>query len=286
MSDSLYEAQMLAAKYKAERDQARQEADRMRPAYEWVSKNGGIDSVENDLDEYMRIAIRVTLMLFKDCCPTRIADIEEITGELEKRLMPPGMEWLLEVWPKWSNGDYCKFGDLWVAPTYGDNEPRPLSKMSIYAPDQLREWGQDEGDNFGYEWDFMRPADTKYRPDKIERTDPIGADGLPIKKGDTVWHEDGTELKVMGFDHEEDGEMLVNVRYVSGPTNWSMVRSLSITHTKPEPPDSWERLESDMADDMAQQQCGPVSPEVSTAHAAEFVRRAKALAERGGDEPL
>lgn len=32
--------------------------------------------------------------------------MDKNTGQL-----PEGVEWLLEVWPKWSNGEYCRFGD-------------------------------------------------------------------------------------------------------------------------------------------------------------------------------
>lgn len=71
-------------------------------------------------------------------------------------------------------------------------------------------------------------------------------DGKLIKVGETVWHEDGTELRVLGFGDEEDGETIVSVEYVSGPTIWGEVRSLSLTHTKPEPPDSLERIADDI----------------------------------------
>lgn len=104
---------------------------------------------------------------------------------IRKRLMPEGMEWLLDVWPKWSNGDYCKFGDLWVAPEYGNDEPETLRKLSIYTPEQLKEWGQDKGDCFGYEWDFRRPSDPSYRPKKVKPEPPDSWERLEedAKKG-------------------------------------------------------------------------------------------------------
>lgn len=122
----------------------------------------------------------------------RYDEIRRLKEEIEAmrpRLMPEGMEWLLEVWPKWSNGEYCKFGDWWTADKYGYYEPRQLRRLAFFTPEQLREWGQDEGDNFGYEWDFMRPSDTTYRPDKSEPPAPkvLDADGVEIHEGDTVW---------------------------------------------------------------------------------------------------
>lgn len=40
-----YEDQLSAARFKAERDVAIQELDRMRPAFEWVEGHGGIEAL-------------------------------------------------------------------------------------------------------------------------------------------------------------------------------------------------------------------------------------------------
>ena len=132
----------------------------------------------------------------------RYDEIRRLKEEIEAmrpRLMPEGMEWLLEAWPKWSNGEYCKLGDWWTADKYGDYEPRQLRRLVFYTPEQLREWEQDEGDNFGYEWDFMRPSDTTYRPDKAEPPAPkvLDADGKEIReKRDAWWICEGDERGV------------------------------------------------------------------------------------------
>ena len=142
---------------------------------------------------------------FRSCAAmsdARYTEIQELRAEMEAmrpRLMPEGMEWLLEVWPKWSNGEYCKFGDWWTADKYGDYEPKQLRRLVFYTPEQLREWEQDEGDNFGYEWDFMRPSDTTYRPDKAEPPAPkvLDADGVEIlEKCDVWWICEGDERGV------------------------------------------------------------------------------------------
>lgn len=139
-----------------------------------------------------------------------IAWVREHGGldEVEKRLMPEGMEWLLEVWPKWSNGEYCKFGDWWKSDKYGEPEPQQFRKLSIYTPDQLREWGQDDGESYGYEWDFVRPSDPKYRPDKAEPPAPkvLDADGVEIRVGDTVCGtRDMEPMRVVDTDSRECG---------------------------------------------------------------------------------
>lgn len=120
-----------------------------------------------------------------------IAWVREHGGlaEVEKRLMPEGVEWLLEVWPRWSNGEYCKFGDWWMSDKYGDSEPMQFRRLSIYTPEQLDEWGQGDGESYGYEWGFVRPSDPKYRPDKVEPPAPkvLDADGVEISVGDVLY---------------------------------------------------------------------------------------------------
>ena len=125
-----------------------------------------------------------------------LAWVEESGGldAVRERLMPEGMEWLLEVWPKWSNGEYCKFGDWWVSDNYGVPKPKRFRRLSIYTPEQLDEWGQGDGESYDYEWDFLRPADPKYRPDKVEPPAPkvLDADGVEIHRTDRVWLLDGS----------------------------------------------------------------------------------------------
>lgn len=79
----------------------------------------------------------------------------------------PDVDWLLDVWPRWDDGSMCKFDDEWVAPRYGDREPRRLRRLCIYSPELLDEWGQGDGRSHGYEWDFMRPSDLGYRPHRV-----------------------------------------------------------------------------------------------------------------------
>lgn len=278
---------------------------------------------------------------------------EDLLDALDRRLMPEGMEWLLEVWPKWSNGEYCKFGDWWTADKYGDYEPRQLRRLAFYTPEQLREWGQDEGDNFGYEWDFMRPSDTTYRPDKAEPPAPkvLDADGAEIREGDTVWTlRDARELEVTGLYPEQDScpvkvkehkngayifsgvepsdlthqrpvldadgvpirvgdtvyftdgrrqecNTVVHAKYdykdepyvqlgrlneVGYPTytNCSCIDPSQLTHAKPEPPDSWERLEEDAGKNPFDycKDVGNTCENSEAYKAHDLVRRARALA--------
>ena len=245
-----------------------------REAIAWVRAYGGIEKVKQDAlcwNTAEHIA-PTTLDWLARVCPVAGIEkcgygvsLEKLEDVINRRLMPEGMEWLLEVWPKWSNGEYCKFGGWWVAPTYGENEPKPLRTLSIYAPDQLREWGQDEGDNFGYQWDFMRPSDTGYRPDKVEPA-PVGADGVPITNDESVYEigGDGTRLTVVRTPKNGEYQAIV-VKSPDG--NKTTLDPLRLTHTKPEPPDSWDSVWMDVSN-------GCETPQG-------MERRCKVLAERG-----
>ena len=157
--------------------------------------------VEHDEGEVMTVS---AYDLLSDDDRDALAWVREHGGlaEVEKRLMPDGVEWLLEVWPRWSNGEYCKFGDWWMSDKYGDSEPKQFLRLSIYTPEQLDEWGQGDWESYGYEWGFVRPSDPKYRPDKVEPPAPkvLDADGVEIRVGDTVWRVgNGVEFTVIGL---------------------------------------------------------------------------------------
>ena len=169
----------------------------------WMDEHGGLGQVKMDCamgDGFADLADRVAAKLGVDVEGLDAQDSEPVIMDaIDRRLVPDGMEWLLEVWPRWSNGEYCKFGDWWMSEKYGERKPQQLRKLAIYSPEQLREWGQDDGDHFGYEWDYMRPSDTTYRPDKVEPPAPkvLDADGEEIRKGDTLYRKsDGKAVKV------------------------------------------------------------------------------------------
>ena len=214
-----------------------------------------------------------------------LAWVEESGGldAVRERLMPEGMEWLLEVWPKWSNGEYCKFGDWWVSNNYGVPKPKRFRRLSIYTPEQLDEWGQGDGESYDYEWDFLRPADPKYRPDKVEPPAPkvLDADGMPLRKGDKPYRVDnGKQVEVRRVEPSY-GEECVFVG-IDGTALGYWLRPDQLTHTKPEI-DTWERIEEDAgctATKYNERRGTGFTTKQQVAR--DLVRRAKALAERGG----
>ena len=99
----------------------------------------------------------------------------------------------------------------------------------------------------------------------------LDADGVPIKVGDTVY-EVGENYPPFIVDRlpEPGAYRSVKVTYPSGA--FTFLDPERLTHTEPEPPDSWERLEEDAAN-LDEMPCDY--------SAKDLVRRARALAERG-----
>ena len=377
-----------------------------RDAIAWVREHGGIESVKAQRRESMpRAAYERKKAGFLDHiaeCETalgrrreiiselnhRASDLTRENAELRKRAMPDGMEWLLEAWPMFEDGepvrfldDFERYGDengVSIVTMYQDgsfalncrayskgervNHPapkvldadgveirvgdtvwstrEPKSGTVVYAyppgddgqpsvkvgafwhhaselthrapvlagdgkPLREGETVYDIEDAKGYPHTVASielgglghvnttceeptPASVSIHPSRLTHERPVlDADGVPIKVGETVWHEDGTELRVLGFKHEEDGERIVSVKFMDGPTNWSEVRSLSLTHERP---DSWERLEEDAEGirrdiamylgDWSQSDFEEPGDSVQS-RVIDLVRRAKALAERG-----
>ena len=338
--------------YSIMRGRVAEECDKIDSAFEELEK----EKLDADI-EYEQLKKVCAQIIGQEECEgltsEEMADLATI--ELEKRLMPDGYEWLLEVWPKWSNGEYCKFGDWWTAERYGEYNPKQFRRLVIYTPEQLSEWGQGDGESYGYEWDFMRPSEVGYRPDKADppSSQVLAADNEPLEVGQTVWHiSNGIEFTVVSiFNLEEppavklwlnddgsfttlDPDQLTHHRpvldangvpikvgdtvyvidtgssaevlkvnghgcYLSFGSLCGTYDSDQLTHTKPEPPDSWERLEEDCAKSdvdycaergLLDPSCDTVEGDASTRHctdccctcgekmARDLVRRAKNLA--------
>lgn len=186
---------------------------------------------------------------------------------------------ILGLWPKCEDGGYVMPGDVAVA-NNGAKKGRAFTVLSV----RVNTVGVCLTDCDGSYWNY------KAGDRRVKRPEPnvLDADGVEIKVGDTVWHEDGTMLRVDGFGGIEDGETIVSVHIIRGATQWSAVRSLSLTHTRP---DSWERLEEDATMSpwsycdkyglVVDRSDGELAPTNET-FALDLIRRAKALSEGGG----
>lgn len=175
-----------------------------------------------------------------------------------------GLE-ILKNWPRFDDGELVEIGDDVIGPDYG--ERINVHDITFHANGfTLRER---TGFVHWYESDdrFKRP-----------KPYPIGADGLPIKKGETVFDLCRYEYIVDSFD-ERFGLTMVSV-HKPGCDSAKSIWATCLTHTKPEPPDSWERLEHDA--EGIERDCGGTwhKPDGSSVNVLDLVRRAKELAEK------
>lgn len=143
------------------------------------------------------------------------------SADTGKRVLSEKERRILDMWPRYEDGEYLWFGDAYVDTDGDDNEVQAV-ELSEACADLVGL----EGFHTGFE-----PGDRVKRP--VQSV--LDADGVEIKVGDTVWHEDESELRVIDFGGAEDGETMLGVEYVAGPIKWGEVRCLSVTHTRPAP---------------------------------------------------
>lgn len=206
-----YEDQLAAARYRAERDQARQELDRIksdrswhacadagmllseedRGAIRWVSEHGGLDAVKKEWNlrgnfkrqlekaqEKVERQQRHIEFVQGKCHErlVRIAALNKTVAEMRPRLMPEGMEWLVEAWPRFDDGEPVRIGDEVV--THNVWQTSTVTSISLYdggSSVYYRWCGKDNGASVSGEC-VKRPA-----------TKALDADGVEIREGETVW---------------------------------------------------------------------------------------------------
>ena len=184
----------------------------------WVEQQGGLDVVRDypKMDEFVaKLANELGVSDDIGCGDDlRLA----ISDELDKRLMPRGMEW-----PRFEDGAPVTIGDeVQVSKVSVEQCSHVTSvKISKYGSFVCFKWGgYDDGGNI--------PGERVKRPE----TEVLGADGLPIKAGETVYALQGEDpLIVSGYD----GEFL---KIKSG----GLLRADYATHT---PPDTQKRIDDD-----------------------------------------
>ena len=147
-------------------------------------------------------------------CNGMVDDVQDaIDSELHKRLMPPGMEW-----PRFDDGERVEFGS--AVDGLGGPCEKFIFTRSMGGVCQLQDAG-------GRMVNVLHGGRVKRQKPEV-----LGADGLPIKIGDTVYLESfGSPFTVVGFDGA----------YLNG-ADGGYLRSACATHT---PPDTQERIDKD-----------------------------------------
>ena len=294
-----YEDQLAAARYRAERDQARQELDRLKDRSRDTTMSAYDLLPEEDRDA--------------------IAWVREQGGleEIRKRLMPEGYEW-----PRYESGEPLRYEDRYVYDgrerdvwhidfdSYGEptilnkdgtrSHPDKCERVKRPAPKVLDADGAEirVGDTVysaenGTEYEVCEAklprvtveywcagisAHSSIVPSLLTHRAPVlAADGKPLREGETVWSVNtGEKLEVVGFDGD-----YVKCRYDGmddGIPEHGSWHPHELTHERP---DSWERLEEDAGCTATKynERRGTIFTTKQQV-ARDLVRRAKALAER------
>ena len=246
-----------AMRFRAERDQARQEYERFEAQRDQARQE--LYRARQDLKN-ARVELCSALGIDPD------TGWSDAMSEMGRRLMPEGMEW-----PRYEDGEPVKFGDA-----FRDHQGNTRSVLTVKI---WQEGGFEIGTGQGtYDWHSAS--------ERVKRPAPkvLDADGVEIRVGDTVWCEAcGGPLTVESID--QDGTVLTK--------NGMMCMQHTGDDLTHERPDSWERLESD-ATMHPETYCVKrgidikdvngthlVLDEVTERMARDLVRRAKALADRG-----
>lgn len=174
---------------------------------------------------------------------------------VERRLIPEGMEW-----PRFDGGEQVEIGDetdrLRVDEVrFGIRRGGGCTLLQV-SPDGITERLQE-----------LSPGE------RVKRPAAPAADGEPLEVGQTVWPvEGGGPLYVYRVDV---GGQRVTTRPFGLTTALDEMEfePSQLTHTKPEPSDSWERIEED-----ARGLDSGVDRELFTHTHEDIVRRCKALA--------
>lgn len=169
-----YEDQLSAARFKAERDLARQEIDRMRPAFEWVRDHGGIEVLRrmfHDADS-RRVELCAALGIDLD------KGWSDAMAAMRLRLVPEGMEW-----PRFEDGEPVRIGDS--AP-FGTDDVMEVVGVEINRFGYVLHGSIDDG--------MMGCVDGDEHGVAVKRPTPkvLDADGVEVELGDDLYSVEGS----------------------------------------------------------------------------------------------
>lgn len=146
----------------------------------WVEAQGGLDEVKHN---YSFMTEQVAERVGVERKPDEPAHftIGRIIGELDKRLMPEGMEW-----PRFEDGAKVCFGDEYEN---SNGNVSVASRFGFKADEYLINRGTANG------WEAYGKLVKRPKPAAL------AADGLPIEVGETVYGGDGEAWEVIGIEN-------------------------------------------------------------------------------------
>ena len=195
----------------------------------------------------------------------RVCEAMAEAASTGKRVLTERECQILDIWPRFENGEYVWFGDR-----YEDWDGLKKEVAAVQFERDERSLLDRDGFHtcFSFGERVKRPVQSV-----------LDADGVEIKVGDTVWTLDGLEGVVTKV---EDG-----AAYIAYESDYAQCEeAANLTHARP---DSWERLE----EDAAKSDCDYFGRDVSDcdrcparkrtlscgqSKSLDIIRRAKALA--------
>lgn len=172
-----------------------------------------LEAIADELDELDDKAARRRshIVTLESTIAERNRELRELRGQV-----PTERErQILDMWPRFEDGEPVMIGDG-VDSLGGEI-------IEVYIAGNAAAIWNNSGNHM-----HLSLGERVKRPARSV----LDADGVEIKVGDTVWHEDGTELVVIAFGDVQDGETMLVVEHVAGPTEWDEVRCLSVTHRR------------------------------------------------------
>ena len=154
-------------------------------AYEWVEAHGGLEKIKQDAlcwNTAEHVAQNTLDWLARVCpvagiekCGYGIA-LEKLEDVINSRLMPEGMEWLVEAWPRFEDDAPVRFGDMALI----DGEADMIEAVQLWIHGRPVIYGDGGSQQLEKGERVKRPAP------KV-----LDADGAEIRVGDEVWLTDG-----------------------------------------------------------------------------------------------
>ena len=196
-----------------------------REAVAWVRDHGGLERVKGPLDWVVGHCSTRQQLDFDFWLSGRVmhelgfeedmADRDEVERRLLARLMPEGMEWLVEAWPRFEDDAPVRFLDDFER--YG--EENGVSAVTMYS-----------------DGSFALNFRAYSKGERVKRPAPkvLDADGVEIRKGDTVWTiKDARELEVTGLYPEQSSCPVKVKEHKNGACIFSGIDPDQLTHRTP-----------------------------------------------------
>ena len=239
-------------------------ADEDREAAAWVREHGGLSHVK-DIYNDLRAVVECLDIEWSE------SELHGLMDALDRRLMPEGCEW-----PRYESGEPVRIGGTIVDELGCEHV---VASVEVFDDAAALHWSPSDPEEFVWLVHGQRVK----RPEEV-----LASDGEPLEVWQTVWGigrsqhefevlalndvnpEVGNRFNVKCFDRDDDEECWCDPKL--------------LTHTKPEPPDSWERLKSDIYKEIEMQPTLRTTRFGIELFVSNVVRRCRALAERERDE--